>query len=91
MLEFRFRAEEVWSRLAAHAEAGRLLIVSHGGMINMLYRAFLGLPVGVEGWVDTGDTGMHLWRVDGTQRDILFTNRLAHLDASGGAATPTVP
>jgi 2,3-bisphosphoglycerate-dependent phosphoglycerate mutase len=92
MLEFRFRAEEVWSRLVSqYADAGRLLLVLHGGMINMLFRAFLGLALGEEGWVDTGDTGMHLWRVDGPQRDILFANRLAHLDVSGGTATPTAP
>ncbi len=82
LLEFRFRAEEVWSRLTTHyADAGRLLIVAHGGMISMLFRAFARLPVGIEVWLHTGDTGMHLWRLDGTERSILFANRQGHLDA----------
>ncbi|MDQ3706051.1 MAG: histidine phosphatase family protein [Chloroflexota bacterium] len=92
MLEFRFRAEEVWSRLTTqHADAERLLIVAHGGMISMLFRAFARLPVGIEVWLHTGDTGMHLWRVDGTERSILFANRLCHLEGLGGATTPGAP
>jgi 2,3-bisphosphoglycerate-dependent phosphoglycerate mutase len=82
LLEFRFRAEEVWSRLTTqYADAGRLLIVAHGGMISMLFRAFARLPVGIEVWLHTGDTGMHLWRLDGSERSILFANRQGHLDA----------
>lgn len=92
LLEFRFRAEEVWSRLVAqHAESERLLIVAHGGIISMLFRSFARLPVGIDVWLHTGDTGMHLWRLDGTVRSILFANRLGHLDAQGGAVTPAAP
>jgi 2,3-bisphosphoglycerate-dependent phosphoglycerate mutase len=92
LLEFRFRAEEVWSRLVSHyANVGRLLIVAHGGMISMLFRAFARLPVGIEVWLHTGDTGMHLWRLDGEERSILFANRLAHLEGRGGEITPTAP
>ena len=92
LLEFRFRAEEVWSRLVSqHAGAGRLLIVGHGGMISMLFRAFARLPVGIEVWLHTGDTGMHLWRLDDGVRSILFANRLGHLDALGSTVTPGAP
>jgi 2,3-bisphosphoglycerate-dependent phosphoglycerate mutase len=92
LLEFRFRAEEVWSRLVAqHEDAGRLLIVAHGGMISMLFRAFARLPVGIEVRLHTGDTGMHLWRLDGTERSILFANRMGHLDAPGSTVTPAAP
>ncbi len=92
LLELRLRAGEVWSRLTSqHAGAGRLLIVTHGGMISMLFRAFARLPVGVEVKLHTGDTGMHLWRVDGVERSILFANRLGHLDAPPQAVTPAAP
>ena len=92
LLEFRFRAEEVWSRLVSeYAAAGRLLVVAHGGMISMLFRAFARLPVGIEVWLHTGDTGLHLWRVDGAERSILFANRLGHLDAPGEPSTPKAP
>jgi 2,3-bisphosphoglycerate-dependent phosphoglycerate mutase len=60
-------------------------------MISMLFRSFARLPVGIEVWLHTGDTGMHLWRLDGAQRSILFANRLGHLDAPGGPVTPAAP
>ena len=92
MLEFRFRAEEVWSRLMSqYAGAGRLLIVAHGGMISMLFRAFARLPVGIEVWLHTGDTGMHLWRVAGKERSILFSNRQGHLGVLGQESTLMEP
>lgn len=92
LLEFRFRAEEVWSRLTTqYADAGRLLIVVHGGMISMLFRAFARLPVGIEVRLHTGDTGMHLWRLDGNERSILFANRQGHLHGLNGTATPGAP
>ncbi len=84
MLEFRLRAEEVWSRLTTkHADAGRLLIVAHGGMKSMLFRAFARLPVDTEVWLHTGDTGVHLWRVDGPKRSILFANHMPLLKVPG--------
>lgn len=79
-IEFRMRAETVWSKILNTAEENqRIAIVSHGGMIAMLYRAFLRLPVDVQFSSSTGDTGIHLWRVNGAQRSLVFANYQEHL------------
>jgi 2,3-bisphosphoglycerate-dependent phosphoglycerate mutase len=83
-IQFRARAETVLSSLLEDTPDGaKLLLVSHGGMTNMLFRSFLRLPIdllsgGVA--ISTGDTGIHHWQVDGAQRRIRFANSLAHLE-----------
>lgn len=79
-LTFRARAEMVWSRLVSSAAEGqRIGIVAHGGLISRLYQCFLNLPMQTEVRLVTGDTGLHLWRIEGRHRYILFTNRSDHL------------
>lgn len=81
-INFRARAEMFWSRLLQeyeHKEDSRICIVSHGGMINMLFRSFMQLPVNTDSWISTGDTGVHLWKVQGRERGIVYLNRQDHL------------
>jgi 2,3-bisphosphoglycerate-dependent phosphoglycerate mutase len=79
-LTFRVRAEMVWSRLVSSAPEGqRLGIVAHGGIISRLCHSFLNLPMQTNVRLVTGDTGLHLWRIESTQRSILFANRTDHL------------
>jgi 2,3-bisphosphoglycerate-dependent phosphoglycerate mutase len=82
-INFRARAEMFWSRLICkygEKEGNlRICIVSHGGMINMLFRSFMKLPVNTDSWISTGDTGIHLWKVSGSERGILFLNSQEHL------------
>jgi len=76
--EFRKRAEGAWEKLLDESRPGqRILVVSHGGMIDMLFNCFLGLPFDQYVGLRTGDTGMHCWRVGRTERKILFANRQA--------------
>jgi 2,3-bisphosphoglycerate-dependent phosphoglycerate mutase len=85
-LLFRARAAMVWSRLVSNATDGqRLGIVAHGGIISRLYQCFLNLPMQTDVHLVTGDTGLHLWRIDGTQRSILFANRCDHLSPEDGS------
>jgi len=79
-IAFRARAETILSRLI-HENAGicRMAIVSHGSMINMLFQSFLVLPMNCEISMSTGDTGIHLWRIEGLRRHIVFMNRTQHL------------
>ena len=83
-IEFRARAETVLSRLLEETPDGsKLLLVSHGGMTNMLFRAFMRLPIDLLSsavGISTGDTGIHHWQVNGEERRIRFLNSLAHLD-----------
>lgn len=77
--EFRARAEAALGRiLAAAGQDETVAVVTHGGMIGQLYGAFLGLPVTGAPRFATGDTGLHLWRIDGDRRTIVTANRTEH-------------
>ncbi|NGZ75650.1 histidine phosphatase family protein [Saccharibacillus alkalitolerans] len=82
-IEFRARAEAFLSKLLfAHqgrSDLHRICIVSHGGMINMLFHSLMNLPFRTEMSLATGDTGVHLWRIDGSRKRIVFTNAQEHL------------
>lgn len=51
-------------------------IPSHGGMINMLFRSFMILPANMDVSINTG---VHLWKVNGNKRGIVFLNKQEHL------------
>jgi len=80
-LEFRYRTEYILSRIISeNSEDSTVAIVSHGGTINQLYRAFLRLPVDSQMFWSTGDTGVHEWTICGEMRRIIRSNSLIHLD-----------
>jgi 2,3-bisphosphoglycerate-dependent phosphoglycerate mutase len=80
LIGFRTRAEAVLSAIVSgYDPAGRIAVVSHGGMINMLFHSFMKLPVECDCRVETADTGIHLWEIDGGARRIRFMNSTAHL------------
>lgn len=82
-INFRARVEMFWSKFMCKYESSeqdlRICIVSHGGTINMLFRSFMKLPVNTDFWIRTGDTGVHLWNVNGNERGILFSNSQEHI------------
>lgn len=79
-LEFRFRAEYALSKiLSENRELDTVAVVTHGGMVNQLYRSFLRLSVDSDVLVRTGDTGIHVWAVEHGTRRILCANDTAHL------------
>src|SRR5687768_13188710 len=81
MVEMRGRAEHFLSKLLDETANGkRVLLVTHGGMTAQLFRAYLSLPVETRVFTATGDTGLHLWEVDGPRRRIRFMNSLVHLE-----------
>ncbi len=81
LIQFRYRAEEVLSSiLYGHPPESRVAVVTHGGMINMLFRCFLRLPMDSDFSIATADTGVHLWVVrDDQSRHIAFLNSTKHL------------
>ncbi|HHW72558.1 MAG TPA: histidine phosphatase family protein [Firmicutes bacterium] len=83
LIDFRARAERFWSRFThgyiLPGRYKRIALVSHGGMINLLFRCFLALPVVSDINFVTGDTGVHLWLVEQGRKTVVFTNRLDHL------------
>ncbi|WP_040950508.1 histidine phosphatase family protein [Gorillibacterium massiliense] len=81
LIQFRMRAETALSKIIHENDPeDTVAIVSHGGMINMLFRSFLGLPTASQISISTGDTGIHHWRIDGEARRVVFANSLVHLE-----------
>lgn len=82
-IQFRARAEAFLSKLLFaqqnKSDLHRICIVSHGGMINMLFHSLTNLPFQSEISLATGDTGIHLWRIDGSRKRIVFMNAQEHL------------
>ena len=83
MINFRARAETFWSKFFYNFNDGnppkQVGIVSHGGMINMLFRSFLRLPVSQEMNFVTSDTGVHYLKINENKRIIMYLNRQDHL------------
>jgi len=78
--EFRDRSKEVLNEILIESDGmNTIVIVSHGGMINRLYRSFNDLDYNIELSYPTGDTGIHLWEIDGNNRRILASNLMEHL------------
>lgn len=81
MLDFRYRAEYMLSKLLSeNDEEETIAVVTHGGMINQLYRAFFRLPIDAEHFFYTGDTGIHEWITTGSTRCVAKANYLGHIE-----------
>lgn len=79
MLEFRYRAEYMLSKiLSENEENSTLAIVTHGGMVNQLYRAFFRLPADAGFAFYTGDAGIHEWIINGDSRILVKANFMPH-------------
>ncbi len=81
MINFRARAENILSKIINENQSeDSIAIVTHGGMINMLFRSFLQLPSNDTVFLSTGDTGIHKWNIENNNRRIVFANSLVHLN-----------
>lgn len=79
-LEFRYRAEYILSKIIDENDMdATIAIVSHGGMINQLYQAFIKIPVESGIFFGTGDTGIHEWVFNGKDRYVIKANSMIHL------------
>lgn len=79
VLEFRQRADKVLKKiLDENLSTQTIAVVSHGGMINQLYRSLLDLPVDAKTFFATYDTGIHVWRVDKNAKRIIHSNLYEH-------------
>lgn len=78
-LMFRYRAEFILSKIIDENEAGdTVALVTHGGTISQLYRAFLRLPLDADFTFYTGDTGIHEWLVLQDCRCVVTANAAPH-------------
>ena len=73
--EFRQRAENALSRVISESQEDETIaIVSHGGMINQLYRSFFNMPVDCINFFNTADTGIHIWSLTDKERRVIKAN-----------------
>lgn len=78
--DFRRRAEEVLNFIInENSENGTVAVVTHGGMINQLYRAFFNLPIIGNEFFETGDTGVHILEVLPNRKRVCCSNMTKHL------------
>lgn len=81
-IDLRARGQIFWSKFLnefSECKNKRIAIVSHGKMINMLFRSFISLPVDTDIWARNSDTGVHLWKIENGKRYIIFMNKCEHL------------
>jgi Fructose-2,6-bisphosphatase len=80
MIAFRARAESALSRMInENPTDSKIAVISHGGMINMLFRSLVEARNNTEVSISTGDTGIHHWQIEGNIRRIVKTNSQIHL------------
>lgn len=83
-IDFRARTEEFLAELidkyAGDMEDRRILIITHGGTINMIIQSFLNMPIKNNIGICSGDTGIHILRVNGKDRIIVSLNGMEHLN-----------
>ncbi|MBE6821073.1 MAG: histidine phosphatase family protein [Ruminococcaceae bacterium] len=78
-VEFRQRAENALSRIMNEAENDETIaVVSHGGMINQLYRSFFNMPIDCIYFFNTADTGVHIWSLTDRERRVIKANYDEH-------------
>ena len=73
--QFRQRAENALARILEEADQDETIaVVSHGGMINQLYRSFFNMPVDCIYFFNTADTGIHIWSLSERERRVIKAN-----------------
>lgn len=74
-VEFRQRTENALSRILNEVDPDETIaVVSHGGMINQLYRSFFNMPVDCIYFFNTADTGIHIWSLTDRERRVVKAN-----------------
>lgn len=74
-VEFRQRAENALAKIISESQPDEIIaVVSHGGMINQLYRSFFSMPVNCIYFFNTADTGIHIWSLTDRERRVIKAN-----------------
>ena len=80
-IDFRSRAETVFSGIInENNDDETIAVISHGGMINMLFRSFMEAPVNSTTSITNSDTGIHHWKIENNRRTIVFCNNQEHIN-----------
>jgi len=81
-IQFRARAETALSKIInGNPPDSTVAIVSHNGLIMRLFQSFINAPPVSGIYIGrTGDTGIHVWRINGERREIVHVNLQKHLE-----------
>ena len=80
LIDFRMRAETALSKIVnENKEDNTIVIVSHGGMINMLFKSFLESSINSKIPIKNSDTGIHHWRIKNGNKEIILCNSNEHI------------
>ena len=80
-IDFRSRIETALSKIIYENNTDEtIIIISHGGAINMLFKSFIESPINSTITIKTGDTGIHHWRIKDNNRSIIFSGKQEHLE-----------
>jgi probable phosphoglycerate mutase len=80
--EFSARAVAVVTELAQRHDNEKIIIVSHGGVLDCVYRAAYGMDLLVERQFDMKHAAINRLHWNGTQMTVLQWADVAHLDAA---------
>jgi probable phosphoglycerate mutase len=80
--EFSARAVAVVTELAQRHDNEKIIIVSHGGVLDCVYRAAYGMDLLVERQFDMKNAAINRLHWNGTQMTVLQWADVAHLDAA---------
>jgi probable phosphoglycerate mutase len=78
---FRDRVLAAFRRIAAEAAAGRIAVVTHGGVLGVLYREAAGLPLDAPRTYTTPNGALNLLALDGDRWSIVRWADVEHLPA----------
>lgn len=79
-IDFRARAESIFSEIInENNEEDTIAVISHGNMINMLFKCFIETNMNSTISIANSDTGIHHWKVKNNKRTIILCNSQAHI------------
>ena len=81
--EFHERSVDVLTRIARKHGSGRVVVVSHGGVLDCIYRAAIGMPITAKRDFDTLNAAVNRLHWDGERFSIRQWADVSHLQSAG--------
>ena len=81
--EFHQRSVNALERIARRHQAGRIVVVSHGGVLDCVYRAATGMPVTAPRDFETINAAVNRLHWDGQRFSIVQWADISHLESAG--------
>jgi probable phosphoglycerate mutase len=83
LAQFRDRVTAALARIAASAETGPVAVVTHGGVLGILYREAMGIPLEAPRTYTTPNCALNRLSLDGGRWSIVRWGDVDHLEEEG--------